>query len=202
MKVREGVHLAEGGTMGRGAHQAPHRDGSPLRSRSGGQEPGGPARLRARGLQGPVAHRTRIGPWGSGPARGSGGRSAGTRSRPSSPRGPNAPPSSRWASALAITSTSGPRRADEHAAAARVAPLAVEEPGAPVAGAPPPRGAADADEPMRRMHADAPTFCGATIERTLSNGMEALVMSGTDPVVAVMCWYGVGGRHERPRGAA
>lgn len=49
-------------------------------------------------------------------------------------------------------------------------------------------------------NASAPTYCGALIhERTLSNGMRALVAERhADPVVAVMCWYGVGGRHETP----
>ena len=52
-------------------------------------------------------------------------------------------------------------------------------------------------------NAGAPIFCGATIhERTLSNGMKALVAERhADPVVAVMCWYGVGGRHESAQGS-
>lgn len=46
--------------------------------------------------------------------------------------------------------------------------------------------------------AQAPEYCGAKVyERALSNGMPVLVAERhTDPVVAVMCWYGVGGRHE------
>ena len=44
----------------------------------------------------------------------------------------------------------------------------------------------------------APRFCGATIhERQLDNGLRVLIAERhQDPVVAVMCWYGVGGRHE------
>ena len=45
---------------------------------------------------------------------------------------------------------------------------------------------------------DAPLYCGAKIhERPLDNGMRVLIAERhQDPVVAVMCWYGVGGRHE------
>ena len=45
---------------------------------------------------------------------------------------------------------------------------------------------------------ETPVFCGAEVhEETLSNGMRVLIAERhLDPVVAVMCWYGVGGRHE------
>ncbi|QDV09431.1 Protease 3 precursor [Planctomycetes bacterium Poly30] len=48
-----------------------------------------------------------------------------------------------------------------------------------------------------------PKYCGATVhESRLSNGMKVLVAERhSDPVVAVMVWYGVGGRHERPEEA-
>ncbi len=48
-----------------------------------------------------------------------------------------------------------------------------------------------------------PTYCGALMhERTLSNGMRVLIAERhLDPVVAVMVWYRVGARHERPHEA-
>ncbi len=50
------------------------------------------------------------------------------------------------------------------------------------------------------MSTTLPQYCGATVhESQLSNGMKVLVAERhLDPVVAVMVWYGVGGRHERP----
>ena len=44
------------------------------------------------------------------------------------------------------------------------------------------------------------TYCGAKVqERALSNGMRVLIAERhLDPVVAVMVWYGVGARNERP----
>lgn len=51
------------------------------------------------------------------------------------------------------------------------------------------------------MSTSLPTYCGATVhESALSNGMKVLVAERhLDPVVAVMVWYGVGGRHETPQ---
>lgn len=53
------------------------------------------------------------------------------------------------------------------------------------------------------MSTPLPQYCGATVhESRLSNGMKVLVAERhLDPVVAVMVWYGVGGRHERPEEA-
>jgi zinc protease len=53
------------------------------------------------------------------------------------------------------------------------------------------------------MTSTPPKYCGATVhESRLSNGMKVLVAERhLDPVVAVMVWYGVGARHERPEEA-
>ena len=51
------------------------------------------------------------------------------------------------------------------------------------------------------MSTKLPTYCGAIVhEAELSNGMKVLVAERhLDPVVAVMVWYSVGGRHETPQ---